>query len=122
MYLSLPLPSTTMRTITLTVLHTDGTALPFPVTVTVPKDGKCKDLVQALSAACCLRDDETFLVAEVCFIAMWSTTYEVLVNFGYSLHICKRQFTSRLIENDGVSNTILKCHNCMMVQHGLQAL
>ncbi|KAI8562828.1 hypothetical protein RHMOL_Rhmol03G0065500 [Rhododendron molle] len=65
MYLSLPLPSTTMRTITLTVLHTDGTALPFPVTVTVPKDGRCKDLVQALSTACCLRDDETFLVAEI---------------------------------------------------------
>lgn len=65
MYLSLPLPSTTTRTITLTVLSTDGTALPFPVTVTVPKYGNCKDLVQALSTVCSLKDDETFLVAEI---------------------------------------------------------
>uniref|UniRef100_A0A5B7BYP1 Ubiquitin carboxyl-terminal hydrolase n=1 Tax=Davidia involucrata TaxID=16924 RepID=A0A5B7BYP1_DAVIN len=65
MYLSLPLPSTTMRTMTLTVLSTSGTALPFPVTITVPKDGTCKDLVQALSTTCSLRDDETLLMAEI---------------------------------------------------------
>ncbi|XP_057506686.1 ubiquitin carboxyl-terminal hydrolase 8-like [Actinidia eriantha] len=65
MYLSLPLPSTTMRTMTLTVLNSDGTTLPTPITVTVPKYGRCKDLVQALSNACSLRDDETLLVAEI---------------------------------------------------------
>ncbi|KAL8227133.1 hypothetical protein R6Q57_016965 [Mikania cordata] len=64
-YLSLPLPSTTMRTMTLTVLNTDGSTLPIPVTVTVPKFGKFKDLIQALSTACLLRDDETLLVAEI---------------------------------------------------------
>lgn len=64
-YLSLPLPSTSMRTMTLTVLSTDGTTLPIPVTVNVPKYGKFKDLIQALSIACSLRDDETLLVAEV---------------------------------------------------------
>ncbi|KAL7596268.1 hypothetical protein Lser_V15G28628 [Lactuca serriola] len=64
-YLSLPLPSTSMRTMTLTVLSTDGTTLPIPVTVNVPKYGKFKDLIQALSIACSLRDDETLLVAEI---------------------------------------------------------
>ncbi|KAI3523118.1 hypothetical protein L1887_01175 [Cichorium endivia] len=65
LYLSLPLPSTTMRTMTLTILSTDGTTLPLPVTVNVPKYGKFKDLIQALSIACSLRDDETLLVAEI---------------------------------------------------------
>ncbi|KAI8014461.1 Ubiquitin carboxyl-terminal hydrolase 8 [Camellia lanceoleosa] len=65
MYLSLPLPSTTMRSMTLTDMSTDGSTLPFPVIVTVPKYGRCKDLVQALSTTCSLRDDEKLLVAEV---------------------------------------------------------
>ncbi|KAI3688025.1 hypothetical protein L1987_81731 [Smallanthus sonchifolius] len=65
LYLSLPLPSTTMRAMTLTMLSTDGSTLPIPVTVTVPKFGKFKDLIQALSTACSLRDDETLLVAEI---------------------------------------------------------
>ncbi|KAI3822679.1 hypothetical protein L1987_10274 [Smallanthus sonchifolius] len=65
LYASLPLPSTTMRAMTLTVLTTDGSTLPIPVTVTVPKFGKFKDLIQALSTACSLRDDETLLVAEI---------------------------------------------------------
>ncbi|KAK9072723.1 hypothetical protein SSX86_009158 [Deinandra increscens subsp. villosa] len=64
-YLSLPLPSTTMRTMTLTVLTTDGSTLPIPVTVIVPKFGKFEDLIQALSTACSLGDDETLLVAEI---------------------------------------------------------
>ncbi|KAM1208936.1 hypothetical protein ACFX2J_014533 [Malus domestica] len=63
MYLSLPLPSTSMRTMTLTVLSTDGTAMPS--TMTVPQGGRLMDLTDALSTACCLRDDETLLVAEV---------------------------------------------------------
>lgn len=40
--------------------------MPIPVTVTVPKFGKCEDLVQAVSVSCSLRDDETLLLAEVC--------------------------------------------------------
>nr|GEW19023.1 ubiquitin specific protease domain protein [Tanacetum cinerariifolium] len=62
---SLPLPSTTMRTMTLTVLSTDGSMQPIPVTVTVPKHGMFSDLIQALSTACSLGDHETFLVAEI---------------------------------------------------------
>ncbi|XP_042476652.1 ubiquitin carboxyl-terminal hydrolase 8-like isoform X1 [Macadamia integrifolia] len=65
MYLSLPLPSTTMRTMTVTILGTGGTAQPCPITVTVPKNGYCKDLIQALSNACSLRSDETLLVSEI---------------------------------------------------------
>lgn len=65
MYLSLPLPSTTMRAMTVTVLGANGSIIPSSVTVTVPKCGRCKDLIQALSVACSLGDDETLLVAEV---------------------------------------------------------
>lgn len=69
MYLSLPLPSTTMRKMTLTICSTDGTTLPLPVTVTVPRDGTLKDLMETLSKACSLRDDETLLIAEVILLA-----------------------------------------------------
>ncbi|KAL7212916.1 hypothetical protein ACSBR2_015587 [Camellia fascicularis] len=65
MYLSLPLPSTTMCSMTLTVMSTDGSTLPFPVIVTIPNYGRCMDLVQALSTTCSLRDDEKLLVAEI---------------------------------------------------------
>ncbi|PON50896.1 Ubiquitinyl hydrolase [Parasponia andersonii] len=65
MYLSLPLPSTTMRTMTLTVVNTNGSCPPSPYTVTVPKHGKFQDLIVALSAACSLEDGETLLVAEL---------------------------------------------------------
>ncbi|OMP14224.1 Peptidase C19, ubiquitin carboxyl-terminal hydrolase 2 [Corchorus olitorius] len=64
MYLSLPLPSTTLRTMTVTVISTDGTSRPSPFTITVPKSGKFEDLIQALSVACSLGADETLLVAE----------------------------------------------------------
>ncbi|KAG9445256.1 hypothetical protein H6P81_016596 [Aristolochia fimbriata] len=65
MYLSLPLPSTTMRTMTVTIFSMDGMTLPTPYTVTVPKNGKCKDLVHALSISCSLRNDENLIVAEI---------------------------------------------------------
>ncbi|KAL0346940.1 UNVERIFIED_CONTAM: Ubiquitin carboxyl-terminal hydrolase 8 [Sesamum calycinum] len=65
MYLSLPLPSSTMRKMTLTVLNTDGTTLPHPVTVTVPENGTFKDLVEALGTACSLRSDAKLLIAEI---------------------------------------------------------
>ncbi|KZV30566.1 Ubiquitin carboxyl-terminal hydrolase [Dorcoceras hygrometricum] len=65
MYLSLPLPSTTVRTMTLTIVNTDGNTMPSSFTVSVPKNGKLEDLIQSLSAACSLGFDETLLVAEI---------------------------------------------------------
>lgn len=65
MYLSLPLPSTATRTITVTVFSGDGSSLPMPFTVTVPKNGCCKDLIQALSTASCLKHTEALVLAEV---------------------------------------------------------
>lgn len=37
----------------------------MPFTVTVLKHGCCKDLILALGTACCLRNDEYLLLAEV---------------------------------------------------------
>lgn len=65
MYLSLPLPSTVTRMMTVTVFYGDGSGLPMPFTVTVLKHGCCKDLILALGVACCLRNDEYLLLAEV---------------------------------------------------------
>lgn len=65
MYLTMPLPSTTMRSMTLTVISTDGTTLPTSLTITVPKVGMLEDLIKALSNACSLRNEETLVVAEV---------------------------------------------------------
>lgn len=65
MYLSLPLPSTTMRSMTLMVISCDGITLPSTFTISVPKSGRLKDLIDALSTACSLRADETLLIAEV---------------------------------------------------------
>ncbi|CAI0402304.1 unnamed protein product [Linum tenue] len=65
MYLSLPLPSTTMRKMTLTILGADGVCTPSPVVVTVPKCGRLKDLIDTLSSACSLRNDETLILAEI---------------------------------------------------------
>ncbi|XP_062015701.1 ubiquitin carboxyl-terminal hydrolase 8 isoform X1 [Rosa rugosa] len=65
MYLSLPLPSTMMRTMTLTVINTDGSSKPSEYTINVPKHGKFDDLIRSLSVACSLGVDETFLVAEI---------------------------------------------------------
>ncbi|XP_010267703.1 PREDICTED: ubiquitin carboxyl-terminal hydrolase 5 isoform X2 [Nelumbo nucifera] len=65
MYLSLPLQSTTTRTMTVTVFTSDGSALPIPCTVTVPKQGRCRDLIQAVSSACSLKNGEKLLLAEV---------------------------------------------------------
>ncbi|XP_076882504.1 ubiquitin carboxyl-terminal hydrolase 8-like [Bidens hawaiensis] len=65
MYLSLPLPSTSMRTMTLTAVPSDGSAQPTSVTVTVPKQGKFEDLMRSLRVACSLGDHETLMVAEV---------------------------------------------------------
>lgn len=65
MYLSLPLPSTSMRSMTLTVIKSGSDLQISSFTITVPKDGKLEDLIRALSTACSLDADETLLVAEV---------------------------------------------------------
>lgn len=65
MYLSLPLPSTVTRTMTVTVFYCDGSGLPMPYTVSVLKHGCCRDLCQVLGTACCLKSDEMLLLAEV---------------------------------------------------------
>ncbi|CAM0905379.1 unnamed protein product [Alopecurus aequalis] len=65
MYLSLPVPSTARRAMTVTVFSTDGSKEPFSYDVSVPQFGTLSDLVQALSAACTLGDDETLLITEV---------------------------------------------------------
>ncbi|GLT96373.1 hypothetical protein SLE2022_139980 [Rubroshorea leprosula] len=65
MYLTLPLPSTVMRTMTLKVISTDGIMLPSECTVIVPKSGKLNDLIDALSVRCSLRNDENLLLAEI---------------------------------------------------------
>uniref|UniRef100_A0A0E0AFZ4 USP domain-containing protein n=1 Tax=Oryza glumipatula TaxID=40148 RepID=A0A0E0AFZ4_9ORYZ len=65
MYLSLPVPSTAKRTMTVTVFSTDGSIEPISYDVTVPQFGSLNDLVQALSSACSLGDDEILLITEV---------------------------------------------------------
>ncbi|KAL3828981.1 hypothetical protein ACJIZ3_017783 [Penstemon smallii] len=65
MYLSLPLQSATTRSMTVTVFTCDGSALPAAYTVTVPKQGRCRDLIQALSNASSLQLSEKLLLAEI---------------------------------------------------------
>ncbi|PSS09582.1 Ubiquitin carboxyl-terminal hydrolase [Actinidia chinensis var. chinensis] len=65
MYLSLPLQSTITRTMTVTVFTCDGSALPSACTVTVPKQGRYRDLIQAISNACSLKHNEKLLLAEI---------------------------------------------------------
>uniref|UniRef100_A0A0D9WVP5 Ubiquitin carboxyl-terminal hydrolase n=1 Tax=Leersia perrieri TaxID=77586 RepID=A0A0D9WVP5_9ORYZ len=65
MYLSLPVPSTAKRIMTVTVFSTDGSIEPIPYDVSVPQFGSLNDLVQALSSACSLGDDEILLITEV---------------------------------------------------------
>ncbi|KAJ8458085.1 hypothetical protein OPV22_031011 [Ensete ventricosum] len=65
MYLSLPLQSASTRTMTVIVFTTDGNALPTTCTVNVPKHGRCRDLIQALSNACSLKNREKLLLAEI---------------------------------------------------------
>ncbi|XP_022862372.1 ubiquitin carboxyl-terminal hydrolase 5-like isoform X3 [Olea europaea var. sylvestris] len=65
MYLSLPLQSTITRSMTATVFTCDGSALPAACTVSVPKQGRCRDLIQALSNACSLQLNEKLLLAEI---------------------------------------------------------
>ncbi|XP_042451811.1 ubiquitin carboxyl-terminal hydrolase 5 isoform X1 [Zingiber officinale] len=65
MYLSLPLQSASARTMTVVVLTSDGSTLPTTCTVSVPKQGRCRDLIRALSNACSLKNEEKLLLAEI---------------------------------------------------------
>ncbi|KAK1282433.1 Ubiquitin carboxyl-terminal hydrolase 5 [Acorus calamus] len=65
MYLSLPLQPATTRSMTVTIFTNDGSALPTPCTVNVPKQGRCRDLIQALSTVCSLKSGEKILLAEI---------------------------------------------------------
>ncbi|KAL1541002.1 ubiquitin-specific protease [Salvia divinorum] len=65
MYLSLPLQSTATRSMTVTIFTCDGSALPAAYTLTVPKHGRCRDLIQSLSIACSLQFNEKLLLAEI---------------------------------------------------------
>lgn len=65
MYLSLPLQFASTRSMTVVVFTCDGSAPPTPYTVSVPKQGRCRDLIQALSSACSLKNEEKLLIAEI---------------------------------------------------------
>lgn len=84
MYLTLPLPSTRTRSMTVAVFYGDGSRLWTPYTVTVPKDGSCRDLRNALGTACCLNNDESLLLAEVIVSA------SPFLIFFLSLTSCKK--------------------------------
>ncbi|KAF6162918.1 hypothetical protein GIB67_021067 [Kingdonia uniflora] len=65
MYLSLPLQTTNTRTMTVMVFTSDGSARPTPCTVTVPKQGRIRELVQSISNSCSLKFSEKVLLAEI---------------------------------------------------------
>ncbi|KAH0926393.1 hypothetical protein HID58_018649 [Brassica napus] len=65
MYLTLPLPTSLTRSMTVSVFYGDGNRFRTPYTVTVPKDGSLGDLSNAIGAACGLKDDESLLLADV---------------------------------------------------------
>ncbi|KAJ3674554.1 hypothetical protein LUZ60_005170 [Juncus effusus] len=62
MYLSLPIPSLSTRSITVSLF---GTGPPAQHTITVPKSADLKIFIHSLSTACSLNDDETLLLASV---------------------------------------------------------
>ncbi|KAK9089666.1 hypothetical protein Scep_028748 [Stephania cephalantha] len=65
LWLSLPLQSANTRSMIVTVFASDGSALPTPCTVSVPKQGRCRDLIHAAGSACSLKLGEKLLLAEI---------------------------------------------------------
>jgi hypothetical protein len=65
LHLTLPLPTRVTRLMTVTVFSGTGDSLPMAYTVTVEKNGICRDLIKALTDVCCLKSPETLLLAEV---------------------------------------------------------
>ncbi|PPD67322.1 hypothetical protein GOBAR_DD35803 [Gossypium barbadense] len=68
MYLSLPLQFATTRSMTVTIFTCDGSALPSTCTITVPKQGRYRDLIQAVSNACSLKQTEEIKLVEACSV------------------------------------------------------
>ena len=93
MYLSLPLQSGSARTMTIVVFSSDGSALPTPFTVNVPKQGRCKDLIQSLSTACSLKNGEKLLLAEVFLELPFRIFFIRIDNTFLAPHICGIQLT-----------------------------
>jgi hypothetical protein len=81
MYLSLPLQFASNRSMTVMVFSCDGSAPPTPFTVSVPKQGRCRDLLQALSNSCSLTSGEKLLIAEVCHICSLGLHVQVAVSW-----------------------------------------
>ena len=48
-----------------TVFSCDGSAVPVTCTVTVPKQGRVRDLIQAVSSACAIKQNEKVFIVEV---------------------------------------------------------
>jgi len=93
MYLSLPLQSTATRTLTVTIFSSDGGMLPNVCTVTVPKQGRCRDLIQALSAACSLKPSEKLLLAEVSYCHECLKLWELFSMLTYESCMCRYKTT-----------------------------
>lgn len=69
MYLTLELPTSHTRSMTVSVFYGDGNRFRTAYTVTVPKDGSLGDLSNALAAACGLKEDESLLFADVIILS-----------------------------------------------------
>ncbi|XP_076894449.1 ubiquitin carboxyl-terminal hydrolase 5-like isoform X1 [Bidens hawaiensis] len=65
MYLSLPLQSARPRTMTVTVFSCDGSVIPVTCTVSVPKSGRFRELIQAIGNMCSLKQNEKILLTEI---------------------------------------------------------
>jgi hypothetical protein len=63
---------------TVTVFTCDGSALPFACTVTVPKQGRCRDLINALSCACSLKNSEELKLAEVMTLTVVTHVHKLM--------------------------------------------
>ena len=55
---------------TVIIFTCDGSALPTPCTITVPKQERCRDLVQALGYACSLKPSEKLVLVEICCVLL----------------------------------------------------
>lgn len=109
MYLSLPLPSTTMRTMTLTVMTTHGITQLSPYTVSVPKHGRSEDLIKALSISCSLGTDETILVAEVyCFSFKFFLFFSLSFLYGYRPMLYKSHISEARVLLQIYNNRIIR--------------
>ncbi|KAL0313132.1 UNVERIFIED_CONTAM: Ubiquitin carboxyl-terminal hydrolase 10 [Sesamum radiatum] len=92
-----------------TVFYGDGSGLPMPFTVSVLKQGCCKDLNQALAVACCLSSDEYLLLAEV----YEHRIYRYLENPSEPLATIKDDehiVAYRLLKREAVSTRLEICH------------